>query len=64
MTTAESIIASYLMVREAIPATYAGFYWKDDKKLTNPVDILGKHWELPTVWWLIKPLLLWVGRDK
>ena len=30
-------------------------HWKDGKP--NPADILSKHWEFPTVWHLLKPIL-------
>ena len=34
-------------------------YWKDGK--SNPADILSKHWELTTVWPMLKPILFWRG---
>ena len=28
---------------------------------TNPADILSKHWDYPSVWKQLKPLLFWKG---
>ena len=55
----KSTLASYHRVREAIAAGYIKFNWKDGK--SNPADILSKHWELPNIWPLLKPLLFWKG---
>ena len=35
------------------------FNWKDRK--STPADILSKHWELASIWLLLKPLLFWKG---
>ena len=53
-------LASYHRVREAIAAKYISFHWKDGK--SNPADILSKHWELKTVWPMLKPILFWRGK--
>ena len=47
-------LASYHRVREAIAAKYISFHWKDGK--SNPADILSKHWEIATVWPMLKPI--------
>ena len=52
-----STLASYHRIREAIPAGYLQFNWKDGK--SNPEDILSKHWEFASIWPLLKPLLFW-----
>ena len=52
-------LASYHRVREAIAAKYISFHWKDGK--SNPADILSKHWELATVWPMLKHILFCRG---
>ena len=52
-------LASYHRVREAIAAKYISFHWKERK--SNPADILSKHWEIATVWPMLKPILFWRG---
>ena len=52
-------LASYHRVREAIATKYISFHWKDCK--SNPADILSKHWDLSTVWPMLKPILFWRG---
>ena len=52
-------LASYHRVREAIPAKFISFHWKDGK--SNPADILSKHWEFATVWPMLRPILFWRG---
>ena len=46
-------------VKEAIALKYLSFHWKDG--ISNPVDILSKHWEFATVWPILKPILFWRG---
>ena len=46
-------------VKEAIALKYLSFHWKDG--ISNPVDILSKHWEFATMWPMLKPILLWRG---
>ena len=46
-------------VKEAIALKYLSFHWKDD--ISNPADILSKHWEFATVWPMLKPILFWRG---
>ena len=46
-------------VKEAIALKYLSFHWKDG--ISNPVDILSKHWEFATVWPMLKPILFWRG---
>ena len=29
--------------------------------MTNPADILSKHWDYASVWSQLKPLLFWIG---
>ena len=55
----KSTLASYHRVREPIATGYLQFNWKDGK--SNPADILSKHWELASIWPLLKPLLFWKG---
>ena len=55
----KSTLASYFRVREAIAAGYLQFNWKDGT--SNPADILSKHWELASIWALLKPLCFWKG---
>ena len=47
-------------VKEAIALKYLSFHWKDG--ISNPVDILSKHWEFATVWPMLKPILFWRGK--
>ena len=46
-------------VKEAIALKYLSFHWKDG--ISNPVDILSKHWEFANVWPMLKPILFWRG---
>ena len=52
-------LVSYHRFREAIALKYLSFHWKDD--ISNPADILSKHWEFATVWPMLKPILFWRG---
>jgi hypothetical protein len=50
---------SYHRTREAIAAGITKFYHVYGK--TNPADILSKHWDYPSIWDQLKPLLFWRG---
>ena len=52
-------LVSYHRVKKAIAPKYISLHWKDGK--SNPVDIISKHWELATVWPMLKPILFWRG---
>ena len=52
-------LVSYHRVKEAIAFKYLSFHWKDG--ISNPADILSKHWEFATVWLMLKPILFWRG---
>ena len=53
------VALSYHRVREAIAAGITRFYHiRGDK---NPSDILSKHWDMPSIWYSLKPLLFWEG---
>ena len=55
-------LVSYHRVKEAIAIKYLSFHWKDD--ISNPADILSKHWEFATVWPMLKPILFWRGETS
>ena len=50
---------SYHRTREAICAGITRFY--HIKGTTNPADILSKHWDYPSVWPQLQPLLFYYG---
>ena len=50
---------SYHRVRAAIAAGFIRMY--HIAGATNPADILSKHWDYPSVWSQLKPLLFWRG---
>ena len=50
---------SYHRTREAIAAGILRFHHVRGK--TNPADILSKHWDYPSVWPQLRPLLFWAG---
>ena len=50
---------SYHRTREAIAAGITRFYHIRGE--TNPSDILSKHWDYPSVWPTLKPLMFWRG---
>ena len=53
------VALSYHRTREAIAAGITRFYHiRGDK---NPADILSKHWDMPSVWYCLRPLLFWEG---
>ena len=50
---------SYHKTRYAIAAGVTLFHHV--KGTTNPADILSKHWDFPSVWPQLKPILFWSG---
>ena len=50
---------SYHCVREAIAAKVVSFHYIPTAD--NPADILSKHWDMPSVWNALKPLMFWRG---
>ena len=50
---------AYHRTREAIAAGITRF--QHIAGTTNPADILSKHWDYPSVWAMLKPLLFWRG---
>jgi len=51
------VALSYHRVRYAVAASILNIYNIAGQK--NPANILSKHWDLPSVWSTIKPLLFW-----
>ncbi len=50
---------SYHRTREAIAAGILRFY--HIRGPCNPADILSKHWDYPSIWDQLKPILFWQG---
>ena len=50
---------SYHKTRSSIAAGILRFYHVMGK--LNPADILSKHWDLPSVWPTLKPIMFWRG---
>ena len=50
---------SYHRTREAIAAGFIRFHHVKGK--SNPADIHSKHWDYPSVWPQLRPLLFWRG---
>ena len=50
---------SYHRVREGIAAGIIRFHHIKGKE--NPADILSKHWDYPTIWPILQPLMFWYG---
>ncbi len=50
---------AYHRTREAIAAGVTRYYHIDGK--TNPADILSKHWDMPSVWDSLKPIMFHEG---
>jgi len=44
-------------VRHAVAASTINVHHIAGKK--NPADVLSEHWDLPSVWNMMKPLLFW-----
>jgi hypothetical protein len=53
---------SYHKCRECVAAGI--FRFIHIKGSTNPADILSKHWDLPSVWDSLKPLLFFWRKEK
>ena len=53
------VVLSYHRVREAIAAGITRFYHIAGER--NPADILSKHWDMPSVWYTLKPIMFWEG---
>ena len=53
------IALSYHRTREAIAAGIVAFYHISG--VSNPADLLSKHWGFQAAWPLLKPLLFWMG---
>ena len=51
--------ASWHRIREAAAAGWVKFNHIAGK--LNPADILSKHWDMPSVWPTLKPLMFWGG---
>jgi len=51
------VTLSHHQVRCAVAADIVNIHHIAGKK--NPADILSKHWDLPSVWNVMKPLLFW-----
>jgi len=51
------VALSYHRVRYAVAAGIINIHHIAGKK--NPADILSEHWDLPSVWNAMKPLLFW-----
>jgi len=51
------VALSYHRVRHAVAADIVNIHHIAGKK--NPADVLSKHWDLPSVWNTMKPLLFW-----
>ena len=50
---------SYHKTRESIAAKIVKYFHVAGKK--NPADILSKHWDMPSVWDTLRPLMFWYG---
>ena len=50
---------SYHKTRASIAAGITRFHHVRGD--TNPADILSKHWDAPSVWTQLRPLLFWIG---
>ena len=50
---------SYHKTRSAIAAGILRFHYVRSED--NPADILSKHWDMPSVWDTLKPLMFWRG---
>jgi len=54
------VTLSYHRVRYAVAAGIINIHHIAGKK--NPEDVLSKHWDWPSVWNTMKPLLFWVWK--
>ena len=53
---------SYHKTREAIAAGITRFF--HIRSETNPGDILSKHWDYPSIWGVLRPLMFWTGDTR
>ncbi len=53
------VALSYHCTREAIAAGITEYHHIAGK--SNPADILSKHWDMPSVWSTLQPLMFWKG---
>jgi len=56
------VALSYHRVRWAVAAGIINVYHVSSKE--NAADMLSKHWDLPSVWEMMKPLLFWHENDN
>jgi len=56
------VALSYHRVRWAVAAGIINIHHVSSKK--NAADVLSKHWDLPSVWEMMKPLLFWHENDN
>ena len=52
-----AVALSYHKVREAVAAKMIRYYHISGS--LNPADVLSKHWDMPSVWEVLRPLLFW-----
>ena len=50
---------SYHRTREVIAADILRFY--HIAGMTNPADICSKHWDYPSIWPSLRPIMFWTG---
>ena len=53
------IALSFHRVREAIASKMVSFHFIPG--VTNPADILSKHWGYSQIWSTLRPILFWEG---
>ncbi len=53
------VALSYHCTREVIVAGITKYHHIAGKR--NPADILSKHWDMPSVWNTLQPLMFWQG---
>ena len=56
------VALSYHRTRWAIAAGITNISYVSGK--ANPADILSKHWDLPSVWEVVKPILFWNWKNS
>jgi hypothetical protein len=52
-------ILAFHRCREAVAAGIMQFHHIDGK--VNPADIVSKHWDKPSIWETLRPILFWYG---
>jgi len=55
-------LLSYHRVRWAVAAGIINIHHVSSEE--NSADMLSKHWDLPSVWEMMKPLLFWHEKDN